>query len=383
MAVGGAIAGAGSGSGPGAAGEAVLGAVEGLDGPARLVLLFPSEDVEPVRAAAEAVAAAPGAAVAGMTCSGSLPVAGPPDSAHCAAIALGDAGSVGVGVAEHASRDLHAAGREAAAGAVREAGDGPGTPLLLLFVDAGAGDQSDAVAGAYEATGAAVPFAGGGAPVLHGAQFGPDGAGSDQVVAVMLRWPGPVGLGITHSCRARSAPAIVTRAAGRTVAEIDGRAAADVYLEALGVTGRLSDADFEEFAALHPLGQPELRGEVRLRHVLGRTPEGGLACATTIPANAAVVFTEETPADIVPSVGDATRAALAPLDGAAPRAALAFDCAGRKWALDDRVEREIAAIVEGIGAGVPLAGGFTSGEIGRQRGAKGDRNHALVVVALG
>ncbi|MGI8512362.1 MAG: FIST signal transduction protein [Solirubrobacteraceae bacterium] len=377
-------AGAGSGTGPGAAGDAVRLAVADLDGPARLVMLFPSEDVEPRRAAAEAVAAAPGAAVAGMTCSGSLPAVDPPDSAHCAAIALGGAASVGIGVAEQASRDLRAAGHEAAADALREAGDGPGQPLLLLFVDAGAGDQSDAVAGAYEATGPAVPFAGGGAPVRHGAQFGPDGAGSDRVVAVLLRWPGPVGVGMAHSCHTRRAPAIVTRADGRTVAELDGRPAADVYLEALGVTGaRLSDTEFEELAVLHPLGQPELRGDVRLRHVLGRTAEGGLACATTIPANAAVVFGEQTPTGIVASVGDATREALEPLRGAPVRAALAFDCAGRKRAVGELLQREMAAIVEGIGAGVPLAGGFTSGEIGRHRGAKGDRNHALVVVALG
>jgi hypothetical protein len=126
---------------------------------------------------------------------------------------------------------------------------------------------------------------------------------------------------------------------------------------------------------------------VRLRHVLGRTPDGGLVCATHLPANAAVEFTDEEPDGIVVSAWDSVTDALRQLGGSPPRAALIFDCAGRKRALavhGETLEREATALIRSLGdQPPPFAGLYTHGEIGRIRGAKGDRNHAVVVVAIG
>ena len=75
-----------------------------------------------------------------------------------------------------------------------------------------------------------------------------------------------------------------------------------VYLEKLGMGDvPLSDADFEAIAMAHPLAQPELRGDVRPRYVRGRAPGGGLVCATSIEANAAVDVCEHKPEAIVRS----------------------------------------------------------------------------------
>ena len=76
-------------------------------------------------------------------------------------------------------------------------------------------------------------------------------------------------------------PAIATRPDGRTVRELDGRPAEDVYLEARARGTSLDDRAFEAVAVLHPLAQPELRGDVRLRHVIGRADGGGLAARRT------------------------------------------------------------------------------------------------------
>jgi len=208
------------------------------------------------------------------------------------------------------------------------------------------------------------------------------------VIAVALVSPGPIGVGVAHGCSPRSAPSIVTKADGRTVLQLDGRRAEDVYLEKLGLADRvLQDYEFEAVSVVHPLAQPELSGDVRLRHVLGRTPEGGLVCATHLPANAAVEFTDEEPDGIVVSAWDAVMAAIGDLDGAPPQAALIFDCAGRKRALavhGETLEREAGALIKSLGdEPPPLAGLYTHGEIGRVRGAKGDRNHAVVVVTIG
>lgn len=377
------FAAAGWATGSAAVRDAVAEAVAGLDGGLPgLVVIFPTGQVEPTLAALHAREAAGGAPVVGMTSNGALwePRGA---AASCSALAFDDTLVAGVGVAEHASRAPRAAGRaaaEAASAAVDPAG---GHPLLLLFLDPATGDQGEAIDGAYEVTGPAVSFAGGGAGAGDGVQFAHDAARRDSVVAAMIVSRRPIGVGLAHACTPLGTPSIVTRADGRTVVELDGRPADVVYAEKLGRTESLEDRELEALAVMHPLAQPELRGEVRLRHVFGRASGGGLAVATAIPANAAVAFTEQTAPAIVDSAAEAVARALEELRGAPARAVLAFDCAGRKRALGDAVEDEIAAIRVAVGEDVPLAGGFTHGEVGRVRGAKGDRNHALVVVAFG
>jgi len=347
------------------------------------VLVFPDESSAPASALAEAEAAAAGAPVAGMSADG-LVTPGGWRPAGCAAIALGPEVAAGVGVATGAGRDPRAAGRAAAEAAVDGLDLPPGRSGLLLFLDPEAGEEGDAIEGAYEVVGGRVPLAGGGAHGPRPALYGAGVAAADAVVAVALRAPGPLGVGIAHGCRPRSFPAVVTRAEGRHVLELDGRPAALVYLEALGRhPDGISDEEFERLAVLHPLAQPELRGALRLRHVHGRAPDGGLACTTHVPPNAAVWFTEQTIRTIVDSAAEAVHDALEAIGGPA-RAALVFDCAARQRALGPSLGEEAATLVAAFGEPTPaLAGLYTRGEVGRARGAKGDRNHAVVVVALG
>jgi hypothetical protein len=204
------------------------------------------------------------------------------------------------------------------------------------------------------------------------------------VVAIALCPPGPVGIGAAHGCRRESVPSTVTRSEGRLLLELDGKPAATVYKEKLGFGDiELPDEAFERVAVTHPLAQPELHGEPRIRHVLRRQGDG-LLCATHIPVNAAVEFTHEEPDDIIAASSAAVHEALAPLKGRPPRAALLFDCAGRKRAVAALLDEEVFGLTDSFTpVRPPLAGLFTHGEIARVRGAKGDLNHAVVVVAFG
>ena len=123
----------------------------------------------------------------------------------------------------------------------------PGRSGLLLFLDPEAGEEGDAIAGAYEVVGGRVPLAGGRRARPAARRCTAAGvAADDAVVAVALRAPGPLGVGIAHGCRPRSFPTVVTRAEGRHVLELDGRPAALVYLEALGrQPDGISDEEFE------------------------------------------------------------------------------------------------------------------------------------------
>jgi hypothetical protein len=169
------------------------------------------------------------------------------------------------------------------------------------------------------------------------------------------------------------------------VEEIDGRPAETVYLEQLGFAGVvLTDDEFDALAITHPLAQPELHGNVRLRHVNGRTGDGAIVVGTHIPPSAAIEFTELDFDQLLLSGERSVQGAAERLGEADPTALLVFDCAGRRKALREGIGQEVEAISTALGdPAPPIAGLYTCGEVARLRGAKGDRNHAVITVALG
>jgi hypothetical protein len=376
------LAGSGAAVGARAPYEAVERAVEALGREPGLVLMFPTGLFDPQQAATQAQSAAGNARVAGMTGTGAITLSGAIEHG-CAAVAFDS--SIPVGVGTSTSSEPRAAGRSAATEALAGVDRDGSHTVLLLFVDSESGDQAEIVAGAYEVAGGRVPLAGGAAGGEARAQFADGEALSRSVVAVAIVSRTPTGVAIAHGCVPRGAPSIVTRARGGIVLQLDGRPAEAVYLEKLGMGGvRLSEAEFEAIAMAHPLAQPELRGDVRPRYVRGRTRGGGLVCATSIEANGAVVVCEQKPEAIVQSAEAAVDEALRQLSGAAD-AVLLFDCAARSERFGNPLaSRAIESIIACLGDSAPaLAGAYTRGEIGRIRGAKGDRNYSLVVVALG
>lgn len=371
-------------SGPSALAPAVRAAIAGLgDDRAALVLAFSSGAGDPDAGELAACEAATGAPVVGMTGSGAIGLDGPFDDG-CSAIAFADGFETGVGMAQHASRDPRGAAA-AATGEALAALD-PGYPhrMLLLLLDARSGDQSEAIAGAYGVAGPHVPLAGGGAGGER-ARLLCGGVHEDATVAIALASCEPIGIGVANGCRPHGVPSIVTGASGGTLQRFDGASAKSVYLQQIGCEG-IGDDEFAAVAALHPLAQAELSGAPRLRHVFGADPDGSLRCAASVPTNAVVEFTAQTPATIVRSAAHAVGDALAQLEGRPASGVIVFDCAGRRHALEtepDGLAAEVAALVDALGTPAPaLAGLYTRGEVARVRGAKGDQNHAVVVVAF-
>jgi hypothetical protein len=374
------VAGSASAAGARACADAVEGAIAALGVEPGLVLFFPTGDLDPDAVAAEAQAAAGGARVAGMTGTAALSADGVID-AGCSAIAFSSSLRAGVGAAE--AGDPRTAGRDAAANALSAIDDALYS-VLFLFVDSECGDQAEVVAGAYAVAGGRIPLAGGAAGGAVRARFANGRALSDGVVAVALGSRAPIGVGIAHGCVPCGAPSIVTRADGPKVIELDGRPAEDVYFERLGVDAAdLDDAEFNMLAMVHPLAEPELSGAVRPRYVRARAPDGALVCATSIERNAAVEICDQTTDTIVQSARVAVEDAVSQLEAPA-EAAVVFDCAARSaWFGGVLAQRELEALVAAFGDRTPsLTGVYTRGEIGRARGAKGDRNHSVVVAAF-
>jgi hypothetical protein len=374
------VAGSASATGTHACADAVERAIAELDRDPEVVLVFPAGDADPEAVVAEAEDAACGAHVAGMTGTGAIGGDGLVETG-CSAIAFSSSLRAGVGAADVG--DPRTAGRDAAAkalAAIEDAAHG----VLLLFVDSEWGDQAEVVAGAYEVAGGTIPLAGGAAGGAARARFADGRALTDGVVAVAIGSRRPIAVGIAHGCVPRGTPSIVTRSSGPNVVQLDGRPAQDVYFEKLGVrSGDVDDEAFEAIAMVHPLAEPELSGAIRPRYLRGRAAGGALVCATSIERNAAVEICDQTPDSIVQSARTAVEDAVSQLEGPA-EAALVFDCAGRSaWFGSALAKRELESLVAAFGDSTPcLAGVCTRGEIGRARGAKGDRNHSVVVAAF-
>jgi hypothetical protein len=375
------VAGSASAGGERACADAVERAIAELGGEPGLVLVFPAGDVDPDAVATEAHEAAPGVPVAGMTGTAAIGATGLVDTG-CSAIAFSASMPTGVGASR--SGDPRLAGREATTKALATIGDAPHA-VVLLFVDSEAGDQAEIVAGAYSVAGGTIPLAGGAAGGAACARFADGRALSDGVVAVAIGSSTPIGVAIAHGCIPRGAPSIVTRADGPKVIQLDGRPAQDVYFERLGVDGAdIGEAEFNALAMVHALAEPELSGAVRPRYVRAATDDGALLCATSIETNAAVEICHQTPETIVASARTAVEDAVSQL-GRPVGAALVFDCAARSaWFGSALADRELEAVAAAFGDPAPsLAGAYTRGEIGRVRGAKGDRNHSVIVAAFG
>jgi hypothetical protein len=370
-----------SSSGRNAVAKACREAVESLGGDIGLLLAFASGDLDQDRAARALADAAPSSPVAGLTGNGLLTREGQLQEG-CVAMAFGSQLKAAVGVAREASRDLREAGHTATSEALH--GLGVEADIVLMFIDSTHGDIADTVAGAYAAAGPKIPLAGGAAGGAEKWHFHGGEATTDSVVAVAIQAEGPVAIAETQTSSIRGAPAIVTRSEGQLISEIDGRAAQDVYLEQIGFAGMpLDDEEFEAISIIHPIAQPELHGERRLRHVLGRDESGALIVGTHIPQGAVVEFTELELVELLNSGAGSVEKAAQAL-GATPQAALVFDCAGRRRALGNELNREVEAVAAALGAGpAALAGLYTNGEVARLKGAKGDRNHAVVTVAFG
>jgi hypothetical protein len=379
------FAGSASAAGPHACGDAVEEAIATLGGEAGLVLIFTAGEVDPEAAAREAQEAAGGARVAGMTGTGVIDTRGLLKQG-CSAVAFSSSLSIGIGAVDGAKSRVVAGDATAEALA---ATDDARHRVLLLFVDSESGDQAEFVAGAYAVAGAGIPLAGGAAGGLERARFADGRTLSTGVVAVAIGSRSPIGVGVAHGCVARGAPSIVTRSEGPNVIQLDGRPAEIVYLEKLGVDGvDLDDAEFETLAMVHPLAEPELSGALRPRYVRGRAPGGALVCATSMERNAAVAVCDQAPRAIIQSARAAVEDAASQLQGHA-EAALVFNCAARSaWfrgpLAEALAQREVDSIAAAFGEPAPaLTGVYTRGEIGRPRGAKGDRNHSVVVTAFG
>jgi hypothetical protein len=354
---------------------------------AKLLIVFCSQAHDLPTLVRQICARAGGVPLIGCTTAGEIATSGPRQASVVVAALGGDGFVIETTVATGASRDLRAAGAHAAR-CMPTPQDRPHRALLLL-TDGLIGDQQEIIRGAYGVLGAGVPLVGGCAgddlEMTRTFQLCGNRVLTDSVVAAGIASDAPLGIGVRHGWHRVGEPMLVTHSGKNRVYALDDRPALDVYLErlALGEPARCTEEEFRRLALMHPLGLSRQRVEGQVRFITGADfAERSLACIAEVPQGGLVWIMGGDAGSVLWATGAACDDSLAALDGHPPLGILAFDCIARRGVLGDRGIRTEIDRLAACGAGAPVAGFYTYGEIARTRGMRGFHNQTLVVLSI-
>ncbi len=179
---------------------------------------------------------------------------------------------------------------------------------------------------------------------------------SDSVPVLLLCGAVQVGVGVASGWRPVGPRSSVTRAEGHRVHEIDGQPALELFQQFHG--------PHVEPNPEYPLGVFDAnRGEHYLRAPLAYDRESGsVDFAGDIPVGSEVQITYASRDEILAACEDSIKMANANLGSTEPAGVLVFSCAARKQLLGTRTAEE-AVLLRALGAGLPMAGFYTYGEI--------------------
>jgi len=210
----------------------------------------------------------------------------------------------------------------------------------------------------------------------------------DAVVVALVASADPVAVSVGHGHEPISEPHEVTRSAGRTVSELDGRPAFEVWKDAVREPVRrtldleIDDLDHERLPRImgtYGFGLDQ-GGRYAIRQMLPGDEPGDLFFTVEIPEGVVLRVMHGAQDAQIESARQTVREARASID--APIAgAFVYDCSCRKVILGEEFPTAVDAMVDELG--VPLAGLETYGELCLDLGTlSGYHNTSTVVMLL-
>jgi len=199
---------------------------------------------------------------------------------------------------------------------------------------------------------------------------------SDSVVVLIMSGPLVYSCGMSTGYTALGNRHKVTKAAGSTIHEIDGKPAIQLYkdyIQGQSVHFPLAvhSPEREGFLLSSPQAFDEESGAITFVNPIGMDEEVQLATASRD--------------EIVAAARTAVESAFEGFTNDKPDAALFFSCAGRRAALGTRTKEEYESFEAIIGDAFPTAGFYTYGEIGPagHQGKALQHTNAFLAVLLG
>ena len=302
-------------------------------------------------------------------------------------------GAYGTGMARFCGDPRNAAA-EATNKALLDA-DRIGEQPELVWVSATPGSEEDIVEGIQDIIGAEIPIIGGSAAdnSVSGDWLVFDGTSTEsEGVIVSVLFPSrPISFAYQNGYSPTEKQGRVTKAKGRTVEEIDGKPAMDVYAEWTGgavptvPAGQGSDAILGA-STLWPLGREINQvGQVPfylLAHPATAHESGAMDLFATVEEGEELTLMNGTKQSLVERAGrvaalarETGRMSDAPISGA-----LMIYCGGCMLSVQDEIPEVVSGVNDALG-GAPFLGAFTFGEQGALLNA-GNRHGNLMISCI-
>jgi hypothetical protein len=264
----------------------------------------------------------------------------------------------GVAVAPVAEGDGYAAGKGAALAALQQLGGAPSALLTIAFM----GPEEEILRGIADVA-PGVPVVGGTSsdhsPDGKFQQFANGHAYKDHFAIAALG--GPIGYAFTNGYRPTGKKATVTKATGRTVFELDGRRAMDVYSEWVGKPeSEIGGGALVSFSVEYPLLFHK-DGITYSAHPVNSNADGSMDFGAAMSPGMLLELGEASVNGLIAEAGNV--AYKAALEVGQPKAMVLAHCGGRAIALGDRIG-EIPAELEHTVGHLPLIGYLAFGEQG-------------------
>lgn len=275
-------------------------------------------------------------------------------------------------------------GRETASRLMSLAGARNEPQSLLLFADGFNGDAEQLCAGLSSAS---LPLAGalssgdlhtGSTYLMSGVQ-----TGSGALTAALLHGNLKVGIGSAHGWNPVGSQFRVTRSRGFWLRTLEGRPASETYAGLFGFPAReWAFPPLSHLARLYPLGVEQ--GETMvIRAPIRVEADGSFRMNGTVRDGIDAFVLVGTRSDCEKAAQQAAQQALIGLGSAKPAFALVLVDTAWQMLLKANPGAEVAAVQDMLGPHVPIAGGYTLGQIVPGAETPVFLNQHIVVIAFG
>lgn len=339
-------------------------------------------------------AAAPGVAIHGGTsCVGVMTREGfhRTDAGAIAMLGVLDPeGAYGVGAAE-LGQDPRGAATRAISSALRDAGRDGEVPDMI-WITQPPGNEELILLGLADVVGPNVPIGGGSSSddLVQGGwlQFATHAVFSNAVAVAVLFTSAGVRSSFQSGYDPTHLKATVTNGGGRTIRELDGRPAAQVYNEWTGgaVSHVLTGGGSVLMqTTLSPLGRVTGKiGDIpyfQLSHPDRVLADGSMTFFSDVAPGDEVFLMRGSPESLANRAGRVARSLHPPVGSEHQIAgAVVVFCAGCMLTIQDRMPQVVATLRAGLGEDVPFLGAFTLGEQGCFLG--GENRHGNLMISV-
>lgn len=276
-------------------------------------------------------------------------------------------------------------GRETGAQLARQAAEGGDTRALFFFADGFNGDADQLCSSLGETP---FPLAGGLSSgdlhTGHSYQIAGPQTGSGALTAAFLRGDLRVGVGAAHGWNPVGSQFRVTRSRGFWLRTLDGRPASETYAQLFGYPARdWAFPPLSHLARLYPLGV-EQGDQLLVRAPIRVEADGSFRMNAPVRDGADAYLLVGSRVSCENAAHQAAQQALQQLEGRKPVFALILVDIAWEMLLRSHPGSEISAVQDILGQEIPIAGGYTLGQIVPGRESKFPQllNQHIVVAAF-